>query len=284
MTISLPVTLNTARSLRNRGPHKMSRTQPVPTDRGPHPGCDDAAVQQQRLPSLLEPPIAFGHRGARAYAPDNTLESFALALRLGATGLESDVWLTADGVAGARPRRHGAGAPAPAADPRRGPRRPARARPGPGRPLRRQRHRLPPVARPQGRRRRPARAGGRPGPPTPTWWAGSGCATPTGACSASCARSTPTCAWSTPPASAASEEGPERRAAVLAEHGIDAINLHHTDWTGGLTTLFHRFDRSRWPGTSSTSTCCATCCAWASTASSATGSTAWWTRSAPRCD
>ena len=23
--------------------------------------------------------------------------------------------------------------------------------------------------------------------------------------------------------------------------GIDAINLHHTDWSGGLATLFHRF-------------------------------------------
>src|SRR5882672_12730752 len=51
------------------------------------------------LPSLRVPPIAFGHRGARAHAPENTLESFRLALRLGATGLESDVWLTSDGVA-----------------------------------------------------------------------------------------------------------------------------------------------------------------------------------------
>jgi glycerophosphoryl diester phosphodiesterase len=39
------------------------------------------------------------------------------------------------------------------------------------------------------------------------------------------------------------KEGPERRAAVLAEAGIDAVNMHHTDWTGGLTTLFHRFER-----------------------------------------
>ena len=54
---------------------------------------------QQRLPSLLDPPIAFAHRGARAHAPENTIEAFELALRLGATGLESDVWLTADGVA-----------------------------------------------------------------------------------------------------------------------------------------------------------------------------------------
>lgn len=53
---------------------------------------------QQRLPSLLDPPIAFAHRGARAHAPENTIEAFELALRLGATGLESDVWMTADGV------------------------------------------------------------------------------------------------------------------------------------------------------------------------------------------
>jgi glycerophosphoryl diester phosphodiesterase len=43
--------------------------------------------------------IGFAHRGASADARENTLEAFALALRLGATGLESDVWLTRDGVA-----------------------------------------------------------------------------------------------------------------------------------------------------------------------------------------
>ena len=52
---------------------------------------------QQRLPSLRTEPIAFAHRGARAHAPENTIDSFALALRLGANGLETDVWLTADG-------------------------------------------------------------------------------------------------------------------------------------------------------------------------------------------
>jgi len=51
-----------------------------------------------RLPSL-RPPIGFAHRGARAHAPENTLEAFRLAVRLGATGLESDVWLTDDGHA-----------------------------------------------------------------------------------------------------------------------------------------------------------------------------------------
>jgi glycerophosphoryl diester phosphodiesterase len=54
---------------------------------------------QQRLPALLDPPITFAHRGARAHAPENTLDAFVLALHLGARGLESDVWLTADGEA-----------------------------------------------------------------------------------------------------------------------------------------------------------------------------------------
>lgn len=65
-----------------------------------------------RLPSL-RPPIAFAHRGAKAHAPENTLESFVLARRLGATGIETDAWRTADGVVvldhdgvvGRRPRR-----------------------------------------------------------------------------------------------------------------------------------------------------------------------------------
>ena len=39
------------------------------------------------------------------------------------------------------------------------------------------------------------------------------------------------------------KHGPERRAAELAAAGIDAVNLHHSDWSGGLTTLFHRFNR-----------------------------------------
>ncbi len=38
-------------------------------------------------------------------------------------------------------------------------------------------------------------------------------------------------------------EGPERRAATLREQSIDAVNLHHSQWTGGLIALFHRFER-----------------------------------------
>ena len=68
---------------------------------------------QQRLPTLLDSAITFAHRGARAHAPENTIAAFQLALEWGARGLESDVWITRDGVAvlehdgilGRRPRR-----------------------------------------------------------------------------------------------------------------------------------------------------------------------------------
>lgn len=43
------------------------------------------------------PVLGFAHRGARAHAPENTLPAFRTALALGAGGIESDVWLTADG-------------------------------------------------------------------------------------------------------------------------------------------------------------------------------------------
>jgi glycerophosphoryl diester phosphodiesterase len=42
-------------------------------------------------------PIGFAHRGARLAAAENTLEAFGLALDAGAPGLETDCWLAADG-------------------------------------------------------------------------------------------------------------------------------------------------------------------------------------------
>ncbi|HLO36181.1 MAG TPA: glycerophosphodiester phosphodiesterase family protein, partial [Candidatus Deferrimicrobium sp.] len=42
-------------------------------------------------------PITFAHRGASGYLPENSLPAFRLALDQGATGLESDVWLSRDG-------------------------------------------------------------------------------------------------------------------------------------------------------------------------------------------
>jgi glycerophosphoryl diester phosphodiesterase len=51
------------------------------------------------LPHLYpQTPLILGHRGAAAYAPENTLAAFRRALELGADGFELDVTLSADGV------------------------------------------------------------------------------------------------------------------------------------------------------------------------------------------
>lgn len=50
------------------------------------------------LESLTQP-IIFAHRGASAYAPENTLAAFALALEQGADAIELDAKLSADGHA-----------------------------------------------------------------------------------------------------------------------------------------------------------------------------------------
>jgi glycerophosphoryl diester phosphodiesterase len=197
---------------------------------------------QQRLPSLLDPPIGFAHRGARDRAPENTIEAFQTALQLGATGLESDVWLTADGV-------------------------PVLDHDG--------------VVR-VGRRRRSIAGCSSDELPEhiPTLRAvfdacgsdfhlsldlkheGIGAAVIDVVSSA--AESLLTRLWLC--AGTVAElialrpvnsdvrlvhstrlsrlgAGPERAAAVLADSGIDAINLHYTDWSGGLVALFHRFAR-----------------------------------------
>lgn len=41
--------------------------------------------------------IGFAHRGARLEATENTIPAFRLALRAGAAGIETDCWLSADG-------------------------------------------------------------------------------------------------------------------------------------------------------------------------------------------
>lgn len=196
---------------------------------------------QQRLPALLDPPIAFAHRGARAHARENTIEAFQLALRLGATGLESDVWATADGVAvldhdgtvriRARKRR--------IAD-------------------------LPRAAL-------PAHI-----PSVSDLLTTCGTDYELSLDLKDRAALTPLLATVRELAPAFEERlwvchpdvehlvsirelttahlvdstrlarisgGPERRAALLRSEGIDGINMHHTDWTGGLAVLFHRFER-----------------------------------------
>jgi glycerophosphoryl diester phosphodiesterase len=168
---------------------------------------------QQRLPSRLDPPIGFAHRGARAHADENTIEAFQLALRLGATGLESDVWVTADGVAvldhDGLVRRRGRKVPISTV------RRvdlPAH---------------IPTVAEmidacPGDHHFRICH---------PDWTL---VATWRSLTHAKLVDSTRL---------ARIKEGPERRATQLRDAGIEAINMHHTDWSGGLVTLFHRFDR-----------------------------------------
>lgn len=55
------------------------------------------AVMTTRISAMWSPPVLFAHRGARANAVENTLEAFQLAKRLGATGIETDAWITRDG-------------------------------------------------------------------------------------------------------------------------------------------------------------------------------------------
>jgi glycerophosphoryl diester phosphodiesterase len=47
--------------------------------------------------SQLASPIIFGHRGASAHAPENTLAAFELAIQQGADAIELDAKFTADG-------------------------------------------------------------------------------------------------------------------------------------------------------------------------------------------
>lgn len=51
------------------------------------------------LLSKFPKPLLLGHRGAKAYAPENTIEAFELALQHGCDGFEFDVRLSADAQA-----------------------------------------------------------------------------------------------------------------------------------------------------------------------------------------
>ena len=54
-------------------------------------------MYNQTMPNELPTPLILGHRGAKNYAPENTLASFTLALEQGADGVELDAKLSADG-------------------------------------------------------------------------------------------------------------------------------------------------------------------------------------------
>lgn len=193
-----------------------------------------------RLPPLRNPPIGFAHRGARAHAPENTLESFSLALRLGATGLESDVWLTADGRAvldhdglvGSRFRRkpidqiNAADLPSHLpllAD--------LYATCGTGFELSLDIKDPTAIAE-------VILVARDAGAESHLWvchhdWE----------LVATWRELSSTARLVDSTRLGRIKEGPERRAATLSSAGIDAINLHHSDWSGGLIALFHRFER-----------------------------------------
>jgi glycerophosphoryl diester phosphodiesterase len=193
-----------------------------------------------RVPSLLVPPIGFAHRGARAQAPENTLEAFSLALRLGATGLESDAWVTADGVVvldhdgvvGGRLRRRAIATLPHAQLPAHIPTlEDLYATCGTGFDL--SLDVKDPAAAP-GVVAAARAAGG--GAPTRLWLCH-----PDWQLVATWRRPYDDVHLVDSTFLGTMSHGPERRAAQLSAAGIDAVNLHRSQWSGGLTTLFHRF-------------------------------------------
>jgi len=184
--------------------------------------------------------VGFAHRGARAHAPENTIEAFELALRLGATGLESDVWLTEDlhpvldhdGLAGGRLRRKPIGKTLLADLPPHIPR-------------------LADLYESCGTAfdlsldiKDPSAiahvvAAARDAGAEHRLWV----CHPDWEIVATWRDLSPAVKLVDSTRLKRIKEGPERRAAVLRDAGIDALNLHHSDWSGGLITLVHRFGR-----------------------------------------
>jgi glycerophosphoryl diester phosphodiesterase len=193
-----------------------------------------------RYSPLNAPAILFAHRGARAHAPDNTLEAFRLALRLGATGLESDAWITADGevvldhdgVVGGVLRRRRIGDVSrdqlPAHIPTLGELYDAC---GPDVELSLD------VKDPQAVDEI-VRIAAAVGDPHRLWLCH-----PDVELLASWREEHPEVRLVNSTRLASMDDGPERRAAQLRSAGIDAVNLHQGEWTAGLVALFHRFGR-----------------------------------------
>ena len=193
-----------------------------------------------RLPSLRTPPVGFAHRGARAHAPENTIEAFQLALRLGATGLESDVWLTQDqqvvldhdGFAGGRFRRRPIAQTLAADLPPHIPRL-AELYEACGTAYDLSLDIKDPAAMTH------VVAAARDAGAEHRLWA----CHPDWELVATWRDLSPAVKLVDSTRLKRIQEGPERRAAALREAGIDALNLHHSDWSGGLITLLHRFGR-----------------------------------------
>lgn len=192
-----------------------------------------------RLQPKLERPIGFAHRGAKAHAPDNTLEAFALAAKLGATGMESDVWVTRDGLAvldhdgtvGRFPRKQDISEVNRADLPEHIP---SLAefydQMGPGWPLSLD------VKDPASFEAVVGEARNA-GAEDHLWLCHPEYLQLVEWREHTSAKLVDSTRFSR------IKEGPERRAATLRDLGIDAVNLRHSDWTGGRIAVFHRFDR-----------------------------------------
>jgi glycerophosphoryl diester phosphodiesterase len=190
--------------------------------------------------SLREPPIGFAHRGGRAHAPDNTMDAFVLGLQLGATGLESDCWVTSDGVVVldhdgvvrvGRRKRAIADVPRSAL--------PSHV------PSLAQLYERCGTAFELSLDVKDGEAGAATiavardaGAEERLWLCHHRLETLSGWRPLS-----PTVHLVDSTRLRHIKEGPERRAATHLDLGIDAVNMHHTDWDAGLVTLWHRFGR-----------------------------------------
>ena len=188
--------------------------------------------------------IAFAHRGARSERPENTLDAFRRARDLGANGLESDAWLCADGevvlVHDGSFRRG---------------RRKIRVAESTAEEL--ARYDVPRLAdlyaecgtefdlsidakqvEVIGPMAEVARAAGA-GAPGRLWI----CSPDLGVLRDRREELADVKLVHSPGFGGVTSAGFERHAADLAVAGIDALNLHHSDWTLGTVTLVHRFER-----------------------------------------
>ncbi len=191
--------------------------------------------------ALRSPPIAFAHRGGRADAPENTIGAFTLAVERGATGLETDAWLTADGVAvlthdGAvrtglrrRPIAQLDAAELPASMPTL-----AELYEAVGCDLEISVDVKDPAAAPAVVAA--ARSAGGEGALRRLWLC-----SPDWEVAASWRELSPAVRLVDSTRRRHVKEGIEKRAALLAASGVDALNMHFSDWNGGLVTLVHRF-------------------------------------------
>lgn len=185
-------------------------------------------------------PITFAHRGARAVLPENTLPAFRRALDEGASGLESDAWVAGDGEV------------VLVHDPvvRAGLARLRVEREPSGRLVRHGIPRLVELYRELGSDfelsldLKGPHAGTavvevarRHGDPARLWLC-----TPDLAELQRLRASAPDVRLVHSQRRRRIEDPLERHAARLKELGVDAMNMHHTEWTAGIVALFHRFD------------------------------------------